>query len=320
MFRNKSDIPKTKTTVNLTVTGGGTGDCIAYLVAVNYIVKELPWINLLIWVPDYLLNFAKHVLPKGAIIRNFTDAQKKYNKNNIGLTTKWLGQHTPMKTHPVDYAYHMLCDMSTIPLEYKNYLKIRPEEIDIKHFKLPEKYVTINIASTSKVKELPGNVINDISKHAIQKGYTPVYVGKKVSDLGIKGQELTANIANDTDFSLGIDLTDKTSLLEAAAVIAGSSAFIGMEGGLTHLAGCTDVSIISSYSFIDPNLMAPIRNGKIGDNCHFIVPDESLGCRFCQSNMPLIFDLDFRTCFYKDFLCVSQLTFNKFKEKMDLVL
>jgi len=320
MFRNKNDIPKTKTTVNVLISDGGLGDLISYLVAVNYIVKELPWINPLIWVPDYMLDFAKHVLPKNAIIRDYTNAKHKYNSNNIGVSTAWTSQHTPMKTHPVDYAYHMLCDMSTIPEGYNSYLKIRPEEIDVSKFNLPKKYVSINVASTSKVKELPAKVINQIAEYAIQKGYTPVFLGKISTPTGVKGMNLAANIQEEINFELGIDLTNKTSLLEAGVIIAGSKALIGMEGGLTHLAGCTDVSIINSYSFVDPEIMMPIREGKLGHNCYPVVPEKSLGCRFCQSNIPLLYGHDFRTCIYSDFLCVSQLTFEKFKEKMDEVL
>src|SRR4051812_28555053 len=110
MFRDNK-YPNIKTTVNCTLTDGGVGDLLCYLVAVNYILKTLPWINLLIWVPDYLVDLTKNVLLKeNNTVRGYSKAKTKYNSKLPGLTTKWDSRTSPMRTHPVDYAFQVLVD------------------------------------------------------------------------------------------------------------------------------------------------------------------------------------------------------------------
>ncbi len=64
--------PKTKT-INVMLLDGGLGDHVAALVAVDYIAKTYPWINPLVWCPDYLVEFAKHLLPDRLEVRGFTE-------------------------------------------------------------------------------------------------------------------------------------------------------------------------------------------------------------------------------------------------------
>lgn len=313
MFR-ENEAPKRKVAVNCTITDGGMGDLLCYLVTVNYIVTELPYIDLYIWVPDYLLEFAKNVLPKTAKVYNYTTAKTKYNAKLIGISTSWKAQHTPMRIHPVDFSNHALID-GDLPLEKKNYLKFNNKDVNLSQFNLPEKYVAISVGSTSQVKEMSPELLDKISDYVLSKGYTPVYLGKSLAETGAGGG-ITAKLA-EIDYSKGIKLIDRTSLVETAAIIAKARAFIGMEGGLTHLAGFTDVPMVLGYTFIDPKVNSPIRNNQIGYNCYFVTPEESLGCRYCQTRIALLYEHDFRNCVYKDYLCVKQLTFDKWKEQID---
>lgn len=317
MFRDNK-LPNQKVSVNCLICDGGLGDFIASLPIVAYIQNNVPWINQLVWVSDFLLDFAKHVLPKGTIVRDFSTANKKYNPSLPGITTRWNTNYTCMRVHPTTYAGNVLTD-SELGIENKNYLKICTEEIDVSKFNLPDKYVVISVGATSKVKELPVDVMMQIVDYIRSKNYTIVFLGKSVALLGYENKALMTNLA-DINYSLGIDLREKTTLLEAGAIIQGAKAFIGMEGGLTHLAGCTDVKIIAGYTFIDPNIMMPIRNGKLGYEVYPVIPDASLECRYCQSRMILLYSHDFRSCFYKDFLCTKQLKFDKWKEQIDKIL
>lgn len=325
MFRNNEDIPKTKTTINCLIAENGTGDLLCSLVAANHILTKAPWVNLLIWVPDYMKDFTKHVLPKDAIIRNFTEASKKYDGTKYGITTKWgKSQHTPMRTHPVKYAFHVLCDYSPTT-EEMSYLKIRPNEIDVTRFNLPEKspdgsggYVVLPSASTEYVKSMPIETCNKLVDYVIEKGYTPVFLGKTENPTGVKNMSGRAEVQQ-YDFSKGLDLTDKTNLLESAAIIAKAKLFIGMDSGLAHLAGFTDTPLMIGYTFVSPSVMMPVRDGVFAKNVYPIEPDESLGCRGCQTKWTLMFNHDFRDCYYgpDDFTCVKQITFEKFKEKIE---
>lgn len=317
MFRELP--PNTKTPVNCTLANGGIGDLLASLMTVNYIINKAPWINLLIWCPNYLKDFAKHVLPKDSIIRNYTEAEKKYDANKLGISTQWKGQHTPMRTQPVRYAFHVLCDYSPT-IEETSYLKIRPEEINISQFDLPEKYIAIQAAYTEQVKTMPVETFNKITDYILEKGYTPVYLGKSLSESGKQNINVKASIISGYNLSKGINLVDKTDLLQTAAIISKSKALVCMDGGLLHLGGFTDTPIIAGVTFVNAKQVAPIRDGIEGKNCYFVEPDDSLKCKGCQSNWTLLYNHDFRNCYYKDYACVSHMKYEKFKEQLDKVI
>lgn len=318
MLRNGQGRQPTKVTINCLIADGGLGDLVAALVPTNYIIKKYPWVNLLVWVPDNLLEFAKNVLPPQAIIRDYSAAAKKYDNNRIGVATTWNGRHSPLKTHPVDYAFHMLCDEHPDITE-KNYLKFDTSKVDITRFNLPEKYVAIPIGSTARTKELPVQTYNEVAQYIKSKGYEVVWVGRAMEVIGYKDMKIEANLA-EVDMSIGIDLTNKTNLCEVTAVIAGAKAIVGMDGGLMHVAGFTDVAMITSYTFVKPSQLMPIRNDQLGWNCYPITPPESLECRFCQSNINYVYDHYFKDCWYDDFLCTKGMTSDLFIEQLEKVL
>lgn len=312
--------PGVSDNVNFLVHTAGLGDTICALVPVLYAVNNIPQIKPLVWVPDNLLEFAKHVLPKGTTVRDYSEANKKYNNELTGVSNQWHHGQTAMKRHPIDHAFHCMLDIH-MPVENTNYPKVDVSKINITKFKLPEKYIVIPLGATAKPKELHPLVIEQIVSYAKSKGYTSVFLGKESVDIGVDGKKIVANMAR-IDYARGMNLLEKTSLLEAAAIMAGAKAVVGMEGGLIHLAGCTDVPIIASYTFVNPDIMMPIRNNQKGYNVYPITPDKSLECRFCQSQWLLMFDHDFRDCYYgpDDYTCVKQITFDKFKVEMDKVL
>lgn len=300
---------------NVLVSDGGMGDHLCYLIVVDYLIKNIPWISPLVWVPDYLYDFAKSVLPENAKIYNFTTGAKKYNPKLGGISTQWNHRHSPMRVHPIDYAAHIMLDID-LELKDKNYLRYTPKG---HKFDLPEKYVVISVGMTTLTKALPPQVTNQIINYLLEKGYTPVFLGKEISDVGGNTGHIKAAMA-DIDYSKGIDLRNKTTLVESAEILSGAKAFIGMEGGLSHLAGFTDIPIIASYTIVSPEQMMPIRNNKSGWNVYPVVADESLNCRFCQTKTPLLFEANYYHCFYKDYECIKQLTFEKWKEQIDKVI
>lgn len=316
MFRNAEDAPKSIKTINCLLSDGGMGDLLCALVAIDYIIKNYPWVNLLIWVPDYLLDFAKNVLPANAIVRNYTDAKKKYDDKRIGISTRICSQHTPAKIHPVDYAFHMLAD-EHVDITKKNYLKLNP--IDVSHFELPVKYVVIASTAAEVVKTMPSITINEIASYVISRGYTPVFVGRTETAIGYEDIKMQAKAA-DINYSVGVNLIDKTNLVELGSIIEGAKCYVGMDGGVTHIAGFTNVPIIVGYTFINPQHNLPIRNHTIGYNCYRVTPPVSLGCRFCQTNMNFVYGLDYRSCFYKDYKCTTYMTSDKFIKHLENIL
>lgn len=315
MFRSPNDWKKQGlTTVNCLISDCGMGDQLCALMPINYIVNNCPWINLLIWVPDYMVDFAKNVLSNKAIIRGYSDAHKKYDPKKPGITTKLIGQHTPMRVHPVKYAFHTLCDMDP-NLQQMSYLKFN--DINISKFNLPKNIVIIQGAYTETVKTMPSETFNKLTNYVIKKDYIPVYLGKTENKTGIENVLNTAKIDDNYDLSKGINLLNKTNLSESATIISKARLFIGMDGGLAHLAGFTDVPIINGYTFASPEHLSPIRDEIYGKNVFSIVPNDDLSCKFCQTKLTLYYNHDFRNCLYDDFLCTKQITFDKFKQKIE---
>jgi ADP-heptose:LPS heptosyltransferase len=314
MFRNNK-YPSFIEHINCLLANGGLGDILCALPAVNFIHNTYPYVKLHVWVPDFMLDFCKNVLPKELIIRDFSTGKKKYNENLTGISCQWLPQCTSLRKHPVEHSYIVMCDM--IPNnEQKSYLKFDSSKVNISKFKLPEKYVVIPLGHTAKPKEFRTDLINSISDYVLSNGYTPVYVGKEQDTTGVDGIDLKA-VLQPIDYIKGINLCNKTSLIELAAIIDKAALVIGMDGGTIHLAGFTDTPIIAAYTFIRASQGMPYRNGSQEYKSHIIEPPSSLECRGCQSKWAYLYDHDYRNCFYDDYKCVEDLSFEQFKEGID---
>lgn len=225
-----------------------------------------------VWVPDYLFWFARHVLTKGANIRPFSKAKEEFDHKVLGMTTEWCTNHTCIRTHAVDYGFHMLADRHVYDLNEKNYLQIRAEKIDVTSFDLPEKYVTICATGVEPVRTMPTETANSIIDYVLDKGYTPVFLGKESSDCGFKDFAIKSKPI-ELNYSKGLNLVNKTTLLESAKIINESKAYIGMDGGLSHVAGCTDTEIVCGYTASHPSHVAPIRKGSQTYKFYPILPD-----------------------------------------------
>lgn len=297
---------------------GGLGDHIGALVAVDYAIKTYPWINFLVWTPNYLLDPASASLPKGSTVRNYTAMERQYDRNKITKTTKWDGHHSPMKTHGVDYAFLKLCDENP-SIDNKNYLKPRLDYVATKHYSLPNKYVVITTGYTAKVREFDPNTVNTLIDYIIGKGYMPVFLGQKTTKTGA-AHVIEGRFADNIRYDKGINLINKTDLLQATKVMQNAKAVVGVDCGLLHLAGMTDVPIVAGFTTVNPSLRAPIRHNELGWQFHTVVPDESLDCKFCQVSTNFLYGHDYRNCLYDDYKCVSQLTPEKFIKHLEGIL
>jgi ADP-heptose:LPS heptosyltransferase len=267
--------------MNLLLADGGMGDLVGQLVAVDHCIKHHSHVTFHTYVPDYMLEYAKHVLLRGSIVNPYS-LKSKWRADFHGRTTAWRTDHSCMRTHPVDYGFHMLADRHIYRLKDKNYLQIRPNEIKIGKFFLPEKYVCIVTTASEPVKQMPVETINAVIGYVLRLGYIPVFLGKEISEAGYNKLAIKAKIIP-IDYSKGINLVNKTTMLEAAAVIAGSACLVGMDGGLVHVAGSTDAHIIAGYTLVDPIHIAPIRHG--GQSYRFIAiePDLNVPNRYYQT-------------------------------------
>lgn len=325
MYRDNTFINREH--INFLFDDGGLGDLVARLPAIRYIKDHYPHCIPHLWLPDYGVDFAKNLLPD-VIIKPFSKGDKEYNQAYSGKKTS-SKTHTNMRTHLVDNAFHVIVDKD-VSIEYKNYLQLNLNKIDVSSFNLPERYVVITTGHTVEVREIKAYVINDLSNYVIQKGYIPVFLGSKKASTGVTTvtgtSGITGHFNQEVDYSKGLDLIDKTSLLEAGKIIAGAKAIVGLDNGLLHVAGCTQTPIVGAYTTVESIYRLPYRNNKLGDNCFVVEPDESLKCKFCQSNWEFVYDHDFRKCWYveqkkdKEIQCTKQITAMKFITHLDKIL
>ena len=314
-MKRKQKRPERKT-VNLLLLDGGVGDHIASLVAVDYAIKRYPFITFLTWVPNYLLDLARHLIPN-ANIRNFTDLQTQYDHNLPTKTTKWDGITSSMKIHLLDYAFLKLLDENP-SIEHKNYLKIRPDEIPVTH-SLPDKYVVVTAGYTAKAREFPAHHVNKVVRFVKSKGYEAVFLGQTKTDTGIK-HKIEGNFDQHLNLKLGINLINETTLLEAAKIMHHAKAVVGVDNGLLHVAGCTNTAIVGGFTSVSPEIRMPVRNNILGYNFYPIVPEPSIGCCQCQEKTNFLYGHDYRSCIYDDRKCVEAMSSDKFIAKLDQLL
>lgn len=322
MTFRKGHTPK-KEIVNIVFNCSGLGDQIARMSAIRYLRDNCPWVQVNLITPDYFYELACNLVP-GIEIHKFSEGPKVAYLGESILKTSECRFNT-LSSHLVSNAFAVICNQE-VGIEHQNYCKTNLEGIDISKFNLPKKYIVITCGFTSKTREMLPNVVNELSSYVLSKGYTPVFLGKKEAPLGLEGRNnLIGNFKEEIDLSLGIDLIDRTNLIEAAVVIAGAKTIIACDNGLVHLAATTEVPIVVSFTNVRKETRLPIRNNQIGWNCYPIEPDESLECRFCQSNW-ILKKQKFTECFYVEnkldtkIRCVENITSNKYIKELEKIL
>ncbi len=297
--------------VNWFLNDGGLGDQVARLPAARHAIIEHYYLFLHVFVPNYFVDFARHLLRdyERVFVKSFSDTKRKGTLlPNTPAMSSLSQEQTTLRRHLTDHAFHVLGDTSMVEPRDRAYLKVRTNEIDVSNFNLPSRFVVLTTGFTAAVREWPAKEINHVASWLVSQGIVPVFLGKKETEVNsvttIKG-----NFDDGVDYSVGVDLRDQTTLLEAAAIMASSLAVCGVDNGLLHVAGCTEVPIVAGFTTVDPAIRVPIR--ERGET-RLVVPPESLACRFCQNKMHYIFQHDFRTCYYGDRACVETMKATNF--------
>jgi ADP-heptose:LPS heptosyltransferase len=314
MFRDGHFRPKY--TLTIVFNDGGLGDNIARMTAIKYIKDTNKNFHINLIVPDYFKELANNLVPD-LEIHTFSEGPSHWMRKAPALQTR-NAAHDALKSHLVDHAFHVLVNRQ-VDIEDKNYCKLNTKAIDITKFNLPEKYVIVTTGFTAPVREMLPQTINDVVTFVKSKGYEVVFLGSKEAATGMQ-HNIQGNFKEEIDFTAGIDLINKTSILEAGKIISQAKTIVGLDNGLLHLAGTTDIPIVMAFTTVDPVHRLPYRNNQLGYNCQVVVPEPSLKCRFCQSNWDFVYNHDFKYCFYKDYKCTKMLTANKYIEKLNLLL
>lgn len=315
--------PQTKT-INITLVNGGVGDLVAALTPIDYMLRKYPWITPLVWLPDMMLDLAKNLLPEGTSVHSYSEMRGRYTPTRPTKTTQWDGHTSAMKIHSVDYAYIKMLD-ELPPIEERNYLPLKAGRVNISRFYLPVKYVVITTGFTADVKEFLPEHINKIVQYLHEKNYGVVFLGSSNAKTG-GDHVVRGTFREEINFAKGVNLIDKTTLLEAAEVIYGSAAVVGVDNGLLHVAGTTDVPIVGGFTFITPESKMPYRHNMLGWNFFIVRPDQSLLCQGCQVTTNLLYGHDYRRCLWREVdesminACTKQMRPEKFIAHLDKII
>ena len=299
---------------------GGLGDTVARLPAVRYILDSYQHITTIrLFLQDYAVDLATHLLNDGRVeVYGYSKmpALLEQYPDTPGMTTD-SEHHTTLRTHLTDHAFHTLVD-EVPPQAAKDYLRIRPDEIVSTIAPISKPYVVITTGFTADVREMLPAYVNEVASWIIANGRQVVFLGKKESEFWAGRQPPTeATFREEIEYSVGLDLRDKTSLLEAAKIMGEAEAVVGLDNGLLHLAACTDVPIIAGYTSVPPEIRMPYRNGELGWNVKPVfLSTKQLGCSGCQKQAAFVYGMDFRRCYYNSYDCIRMLTPDLYKEQL----
>jgi ADP-heptose:LPS heptosyltransferase len=140
---------------------------------------------------------------------------------------------------------------------------------------LPDKFILIHPVQSWAARtwdedkwKLLTNMLND-------NDIAVVSVGKSSSEVG---WHMVQKPVFDFPIKLGLNLMNQTTISQTWWLIQKSLAFVTMDSGLLHLAGCTDTNIIQLGSSINWKLRAPYRNGRQDYKYHYVDGECKIAC------------------------------------------
>lgn len=307
--------PNTKVqriSINFAFNEGGLGDYLNYSAATLWLAKNAPWVDGKLFVSEYLAPFIKlihkdyphwEIFP-GEKAGDFIDPQSPI----VGPELKMNGQNVNPQlvnatgSHLLDLGFAYYCGMLPAPKDATlPRVSIPASYLPDKIKKLEGKYIVVPTGTMVPSRFLTGAHINPLLKFINDIGYTPVLLGKSQ----VAGN-LSAHFSDDINYSLGLDLRDQTTIMDAAVIMQHAALTVGLDSGLLHLAACMDNSnVVFGYSLTRPEKRRPRRNwGKLVD---VFLSDDELICSGCQDKWKSFVLHTFHVCFYKDNKCLDML-------------
>lgn len=323
--------PLQQINIVLTANAGGMGDQIARMPAIKYIYKNHPQVRVYLFVYDYLLELYQrafrgqenriHIMPRSIKQDWMRDRGQYIPKIELDYFPKGTSASKP---NLVEYGFNIL-EFRTPPKgEDWNYPKVNLLKVDVTRYNLPERYGVLSTGYTTPVREWPPEQAFEVADWMIQNNITPVYLGKSENALGVSDNITTNTLPNEAIHPQGLDLRDKTTVVEALKVMSTALFVAGPDSGLLHLACMSDVPTIWLFTSIAPEQRLPFRNGIQGWRTLTVGQPESLECRYCETNQNMVFNSkgethNYKECFYKDYLCIQNLTAGKVISKIKQV-
>lgn len=306
--------------INILFDDGGLGDNIARIPVLNYIYQNYPNTYISVFIHDYFVPVIKNYIgaKKDRIYIYKWSERHKYYDPTVPTKSFQRGAYSNLSMQMTEHSFAITCN--TVPSsEWMNYPKLELSAVDISGFALPEKYIVVTSAFTAAVREFLPEYINKVVSELKSRGENIVFLGQKITQTGTD-HVIEGNLSEAIDFSQGVNLIDRTSLLQAAKIMGNAKCVIGLDNGLLHLAACTDVPVVSGFTTVKPEHREAFRHNTKGWNWFSVVPPESLSCRFCQSKCVFTAGVDFRFCPLNTYDCVKQLSAELYLEQIEKAL
>lgn len=316
-----------QTEMNFVFMNGGMGDYITWFQAIRWLASEATWLKGRAIIPTYLKELVEYWLapfPEWTFT-DYKDTSSMPQLDNMPLRGPVELQRESLNAtgaHLLTCGWVYFTNKEKAPEGWDFYPPLAQAHLDsVKTpLEITEKYAVITTGLTTNSRKVDPAWWNHIIDHVIARGLTPVFLGKSVVETG-NARNIHTQFGKETHYEKGIDLRDKTSLMQAAAIMSRAEVVIGHDSGLLHLAGCTSVPIVFGYNIASPEHRRPRRPaGKIYD---VVLTDAELPCNFCQSKFNFVIGYNFRECFYGDLQCMKLLFANgaeKWKKQIDAAL
>lgn len=285
---------------NYIFQGAGMGDFICYLPAMIYLAENCPWIYGRIFCPDFLVAFTQNIMDKyeNWLVYPNEKLQNKLEPNSLfvcpGMNAKGQTQHQLANGtggHLVDVGFLYFVNKFPVPQGWDLYPVVA---FDPRLSKPPYgEFVVFTPGAVSENRMATGNHLNPIIQHVKKLGLNPVFLGKRHMSTN-----LHPKFAADIDYGAGVDLRDKTTMLEAAWIMKHAKLTVGLDNGLLHLAACTDAKILAVFNTVDPRERKPHRPAGRWES--LTLTEQELVCIHCQSRMPQMFPHTFNRCLYSE--------------------
>ena len=331
--------------MNFIFLNGGAGDYYTWLQPIRWLADRATWIDGTLVCPIYLKEIATYFLkpyPRWGV-KTYQELQDMKHHDDtpfrgpVVLQNESLnatGAH--LKTCGWVYFTNKECAPDEIDeamsanLGYRamwdSYPQFKQSDLDI--VPLPEeaqaleqgKYIVITAGNTTPSRHIKPEYYNYLIEYVKGLGYLPVFLGKEMVETG-NAKNIHTEYNQAVKYDLGLNLINKTSLMQAAAILSKAALVVGHDNGLLHLAGMTAVPIVFGYNLASPQHREPIR--PRGKTYNVTLTSAELACNHCQSNTNFVIGYNFRQCFYGDNKCIDMLFESqgeRWKRQIDLAL
>lgn len=288
--------------IGFAYNAGGIGDWINWTSAIQFAIEEHPHLSGKVGAPPHFIDLARLWLSQYAPRFEVVEIRSSDFREMGDLPCRipdanQYANTCSMPTFPLGFIYY--AQTSKIPPAWKKLPEIRGDEVRLPDvFRGGLDYVVITPSAIVANKRLKAAAINELSEWLRSQNIWPVFLGKREVAPDHKG-----GTEEGLKTELGFDMLDRTTLPEAACIMANARAVIGLDNGLLHLAACSQVPIAWAFTTADPRWIIPPR--PAGAKTLVLTPPESLECRFCHNRMLFTLGHNFRNCIYGDNLCTE---------------